>query len=104
MWWRMWVSPEVGSVDSCFAVSESWARRMPRREGETRDFCTAMGLLQQRDWFDCSQVGHNRGDQLFFFSADSAANGLACAASSSATGQSRSTLSDPGDTGISGMA
>src|SRR3546814_18905583 len=44
--WRGWVSPEVGSVDSCLAVSESWARRWPRREGETRDFCTAMGLLQ----------------------------------------------------------
>src|SRR3546814_17233817 len=42
----MWFSPEVGSVDSCLAVSESWARRWPRREGETRDFCTAMGLLQ----------------------------------------------------------
>src|SRR6185437_8360334 len=45
MWWRRWISPEVGSVASWTLSSASCARRMPRREGDVRLFATAMMAL-----------------------------------------------------------
>src|SRR5690606_28005251 len=99
----MWVSPVVGSVASCLLDSESWARRMPRLDGETRDFWTAMVLLQgkPRKLRLRGPPDYSAGPDLFF-SDDNAANGLTRSSSPASGAQLRSIASVPGFTGTTG--